>query len=337
MKNLAKHATIIDIAKILDISPSTVSRALNNHPDINAKTKEKVRKVAKNLQYSPNTIAQSLKTNRTTSIGVMIPEIKHDFFSSAISGIEEIAYNSGYTIVVCQSNESYQREVLNVNVLMRHRVAGVIASISQSTKKSDHFKDLIRQKIPVVFFDRVCDDIETSKVVIDDYKSAFDAVTFLINKGYKKIAHFAGPRGVGVYEKRLKGYVDAIKENNIPFVDGLLLHAGLDIKDGYNAMDSLFKSKLFPDAIFTVNDPVALGACKRIKEAGLKIPGDIAAVGFSNNVITTIVDPPLTTVDQFPFEMGRKAAELLIQTIENNLMKPRTIIMDTKLVVREST
>jgi DNA-binding LacI/PurR family transcriptional regulator len=337
MKNNMKHATIIDIAKILGISPSTVSRALNNHPDIKVKTKEKVKKIAKELHYSPNTIAQSLKNNRTTTIGVMAPEIKHDFFSSAISGIEDIAYHSGYTIIVCQSNEDYEREVLNARVLMRQRVAGVIVSISQNTKNSDHFKELLRRKIPLVFFDRVCDDIEASKVVIDDYKSAFDAVSFLVNKGYKKIAHFAGPQGVGVYEKRLKGYVDAIRQNNIPFIDGLLLHAGLDTRDGYEAMDSLFKSHLIPDAIFTVNDPVALGACKRIKEAGLKIPNDIAAIGFSNNVITSVVDPSLTTVDQFPFEMGRKAAELLIQTIENNLMKPKTIIMDTKLIVREST
>jgi DNA-binding LacI/PurR family transcriptional regulator len=337
MKNNMKHTTIIDIAKILGISPSTVSRALNDHPDINVKTKEKVRKTAKKLLYFPNTIAQSLKNNRTTTIGVMVPEIKHDFFSSAISGIEDIAYHSGYTIIVCQSNESYEREVLNTSVLMRQRIAGVIVSISQNTKSSEHFQDLLRRKIPLVFFDRVCDDIETSKVMIDDYKSAFDAVIYLINKGYKKIAHFAGPPGVGVYEKRLKGYVDAIRKNKIPFIDGLLLHTGLHTKDGYESMDLLFKSKLIPDAIFTVNDPVALGACKRIKEAGLKIPNDIAAIGFSNNVITSVVDPSLTTIDQFPFEMGRKAAELLIQTIENKLMKPKTIIMDTKLIVREST
>jgi DNA-binding LacI/PurR family transcriptional regulator len=220
---------------------------------------------------------------------------------------------------------------------MHHRVAGVVVSISQNTKSSEHFQDLLRRKIPLVFFDRVCDDINASKVVIDDYKSAFDAVTFLINKGYKKIAHFAGLKGVGIYEKRLKGYVDSMKENQIPFVDGFLLHAGLDAKNGYEAMDSLFKSKLIPDAIFTVNDPVALGAYKRIKEAGLKIPDDVATIGFSNNVFTSVVDPPLTTVDQFPFEMGRKAAEIFIETIENNLMESKTIIMDTKLIIREST
>jgi DNA-binding LacI/PurR family transcriptional regulator len=337
MKNNVKHTTIIDIAKILEISPSTVSRALNNHPDINDKTKEKVRETAKKLQYSPNTIAQSLKTNRTTTIGVMVPEIKHDFFSSAISGIEEIAYHSGYTIIVCQSNESYEREVLNTNVLIRQRIAGIIVSLSQNTKNCEHFKDLLRQRIPLVFFDRVCDDIEASKVMIDDYKSAFDAVTFLIKKGYRRIAHIAGPEGVGIYDKRLKGYVDAMRKNHVPCIDGYMIHAALHAKDGFEAMDSLFKSGSVPDAVFTVNDHAALGACKRIKEAGLKIPDDIALIGFSNDIVTSVVDPLLTTIDQFPLEMGRKAAEILIQTIENKLMKPKTIIMDTKLIVREST
>ncbi len=241
-----------------------------------------------------------------STIGIMIPEIKHDFFSSAISSIEEIAYQSGYTIIAFQSNESYEWEVLITSALMRYRVAGVILSISQNTKNSERFKYLLKRNIPLVlFFDRVCGDIKASKVVIDDYKSAFDAVTFLINKGYKKITHYAGPHGVEVYEKRLKGYGDAIRENKIPFINGLVLHAGLHTKYGYESMDSFFKSKLIPAAIFTENDPVTLGVCKRIKEAGLKIPKDIAAIGFTNIVITSMVYPSLTTVDQFRFEMGR--------------------------------
>jgi DNA-binding LacI/PurR family transcriptional regulator len=337
MKYTSNHTTIIDIAQKLGISPSTVSRALHNHPGVKKETKELVKTVANELRYIPNPIAQSLKSNKTTTIGVIVPVIKHDFFSLAISGIEEVAYHSGYTIIVCQSNESYEREVLNTSVLMHHRVAGVVVSISQSTKSGEHFQDLLRRKIPLVFFDRVYDEIKASKVVIDDYKSAYDAVTYLINKGYKKIAHFAGPKGVGIYEKRLKGYVDAIKEHQIPFNDGLILQAGLDAKNGYDAMDLLFKANMIPDAVFTVNDPVALGACKRVKESGLKIPEDVAAIGFSNNIISSVVDPPLTTVDQFPFEMGKKAAEILILTIEDNTIEPKTIVMDTKLIVREST
>jgi len=192
-----KHATIVDIAKKLGVAPSTVSRALSDHPDVKTSTKEQIKKLAKDLHYSPNPIARSLKSSRTTTIGVIVPEIKHDFFASAISGIEEIAYQSGYTILVCQSNESYEREVVNSNALMHHRVAGVIVSISQNTKSGEHFQDLLRRKIPLVFFDRVCDDVLASKVVIDDCRSAHKAVDHLIQRGYKRIAHFGGPKRTG--------------------------------------------------------------------------------------------------------------------------------------------
>jgi len=337
MKHITKHATIIDIAKRLRISPSTVSRALSDHPDIKSKTKELVRKVAKELRYSPNPIAQSLKSNRTTTIGVIVPEIKHDFFSSAISGIEEVAYQSGYTIILCQSNESYEREVLHTNMLMHHRVAGVIVSISQNTKNGEHFQDLLRWKIPLVFFDRVCDDVNASKVVIDDYQSASEAVTYLVNKGYKRIAHFAGPKELGICKDRLNGYEDALKKVHIVSHNGFIRFGGLHEQNGYNSMDALLKENMLPDAIFAVNDPVAIGAFQRIKEAKLKIPDDIAIMGFSNNKITSLVDPPITTVEQPSFEMGRRAAEILVHTIEDKLMKPETMILETKLIVRRST
>jgi DNA-binding LacI/PurR family transcriptional regulator len=310
MKRIKKHTTITDIAKRLGISPSTVSRALGDHPDIKEETKDQVRKVAKKLRYFPNLIAQSLKNNQTTTIGVIVPEIKHDFFSSAISGIEEVAYQSGYTIIVCQSNESYEREVLNTNMLMHHRVVGVIVSISQNTKNGEHFQDLIRRKIPLVFFDRACNDVKASKVIIDDYKSAFDAVTYLINKGYKRIAHFSGPKELGICKNRANGYADALKQVHMSSQKEFIRYGGLHEQDGYNSMDALLKEKMIPDAIFAVNDPVAIGAFQRIKEANLKIPDDIAIMGFSNNKITSLVDPPLTTVDQPSFEMGKKSAEM---------------------------
>lgn len=332
-----KHATIVDIATKLGISPSTVSRALANHPDVRRETKERVRRTAVELRYSPNPIAQSLKSSRTTTIGVIVPEIEHDFFSSAISGIEDIAYHAGYTIIVCQSNESYEREVVNTNALMHHRVAGVIVSISQNTKSGEHFRDLLRRRIPVVFFDRTCDDVESSKVVIDDYKSAYEAVTHLIQRGYKNIAHFGGPRELGICIKRKSGYVDALKNNQIALRTGLVWHGGLHEQDGYNAMDYMLKENGRPDAIFAVNDPVAIGAFQRIKEAGLKIPDDVAIVGFSNNKITTLVDPPITTVNQPSFEMGRKAAEILISTIEDETIEPRTLVLEAKLIVRGSS
>src|SRR3990172_2285758 len=311
-----RHSTITDIAKKLGVSPSTVSRALSDHPDIKNETKLQVRKLADELSYTPNTIARSLKSSRSTIIGVIVPEIKHDFFSSAISGIEDVAYQSGYTIILCQSNESFEREVVNTNMLMHQRVAGVIVSISQNTKSGDHFQDMLKRRIPLVFFDRVCEDVVASKVVIDEYKSSFDAVNYLVGRGYKKIAHLAGPKELGICIKRWTGYVDALKQAQLPLLNEYVRYGGLHEQDGYSSMDSLLKEKIVPDAVFAVNDPVAIGAFQRIKEAGLKIPDDVAIMGFSNNRITSLVDPQLTTVDQPSFEMGRRSAEMLIKMIE---------------------
>lgn len=334
-----KHTTLTDIAKKLGISVSTVSRALSDNPDIKIDTKKRVKKLAKEFNYKPNPIAQSLKSNRTTIIGVIVPEIKHDFFSSAISGIEEVAYHSGYTIIVCQSNENFEREVVNTNVLIQQRVAGIVASISQDTQNGDHFQSVIDHGIPLVFFDRVCENISASKVIIDDAKSAFDAVSYLISKGYKKIAHFAGPQVLEICKQRLRGYTEALNKARIPIVKELICYGGLHEMDGYNSMDYLLKKNIIPDAIFAVNDPVVIGAFQRIKEAGLKIPEDIGLIGFSNNKITTLVDPAITTVDQPSFEMGKKATSILIEMIESEKKNGRakTIILDTKLIARNSS
>jgi len=331
------HSTIVDIARKLGVAPSTVSRALSDHPDVNKATREKIKKLAKELHYSPNTIARSLKSSRTTTIGVIVPEIEHDFFASAISGIEEVAYQSGYTIILCQSNESYEREVVNTNVLMHQRVAGVIASISQNTKSGEHFRDLLRRKIPFVFFDRVCADVPASKVVIDDRRSAKGAVMHLVQRGYTRIAHLAGPRDLGICIQRKEGYVEALRESGIIVPDGFIRYGGLHEVDGYKSIECMLNEGTLPDAIFAVNDPVAIGAFQRIKEAGLRIPADMAIVGFSNNKITALVDPPLTTVNQRPFEMGKKAAELLLDSIENGTGEPKTHVLEAELVIRAST
>ncbi len=339
MLNTSKNTTIIDIAKKLNISTSTVSRALNNHPDIKQETKDQVKKIAKKLHYSPNPIAQSLKSKRSNVIGVIVPEIEHDFFSSAISGIEEVAYHSGYVILVCQSNESYEREVVNINALMHQRVAGLIVSISQNTKNGNHFKEIISRNIPLVFFDRVCSDVSANKVIIDDAKSAFNAVNYLIQTGRKKIAHFSGPKELKICEQRLKGYKNALKNANMTIVNKLIRYGGLYESDGYKSMDDLLKENIIPDSIFAVNDPVAIGAFQRIKEGKLRIPEDIAIVGFSNNKITSLVNPTITTVNQPSFEMGKKAVEILIEMINNQQEnhQKKTVVLEAKLIVRNST
>ncbi|MBU0558827.1 MAG: LacI family transcriptional regulator [Bacteroidetes bacterium] len=330
--------TIKDIAKKLNISPSTVSRALNDHPDISAETKRLVEMTSKELNYFPNTIAQSLKTKRSTTIGVIVPEIKHDFFSSAISGIEKVAYQSGYTIMVCQSNESYEREVINTKALASQRIAGLVISISQNTVNGNHFKALQKRGMPIVFFDRVCDDVDASKVVINDEESAYKAVNHLIERGYTKIAHITGPLNLKICKDREEGYKKALREHSLFEDKDFIISSGLHEENGYQSMEALFNLGKIPDAIFAVNDPVAIGAFKKIKEYGLKIPDDIAIVGFSNNPITSLVEPPITTVNQPSFGMGQRAAELLIKQIESDAeFKPVTEVLKTTLIVRGSS
>jgi DNA-binding LacI/PurR family transcriptional regulator len=331
--------TIKDLAKALNLSPSTVSRALRDHPDLNPSTKKRVISLADKLDYHPNSIAQSLQTKKTKTIGVIVPEIKQPFFASVINGIEEFAYAAGYTIIVCQSNETYEREVFYTRSLVSLRVAGMLVSLSQTTQSFDHFKMLQRRNVPVVFFDRACDKIEASKVVVDDYTGAFDVVDHLIKSGYRRIAHLAGPKNLSISKLRLKGYKDALRQGKLPFSDELVVHGGLDETDGIIGFQKLLNLRPLPDAVFAVNDPVATGAFISVKEQGLKIPADIALAGFSNTHMTSLLDPPLTTVEQPTYEIGKTAAQLLMEQINNNdeNFVPKSIVLKTHLIVRGST
>ena len=332
-------ATIKDLARELKLSPSTVSRALRDHPDISPKTKKRVVSLADKLDYHPDSIAQSLQTKKTKTIGVIVPEIKQPFFAAAINGIEELAYAAGYTIIVCQSNETADREVLVTRSLGSHRVAGLLVSLSRNTNNLDHFKVLQRRGVPIVFFDRVSNDIEASKVVVDDYKGAFDVVEHLIKSGYKRIAHLAGPKNLSISKFRLKGYMDALQQGNLSFNDSMVVYGGLDDTDGIVGFQKLLNLETLPDAIFAVNDPVATGAFVMIKEHGMKIPDDIALAGFSNTYMTSLLDPPLTTVEQPSYEIGKTAAQLLMEQINSNdeNFVPKFIVLKTHLIVRGST
>ena len=332
-------ATIKDLARELKLSPSTISRALRDHPDISPKTKKRVVSLADKLDYHPDSIAQSLQTKKTKTIGVVVPEIKQPFFASVINGIEELAYAAGYTIIVCQSNETADREVLVTRSLGSHRVAGLLVSLSRSTKNLDHFKVLQRRGVPIVFFDRVSNNIEASKVVVDDYQGALDAVEHLIKSGYRRIAHLAGPKNLSISKFRLKGYRDALRRGNLPFNDSMVVYGGLDDTDGIVGFQKLLNLETLPDAIFAVNDPVATGAFVTIKEHGMKIPDDIALAGFSNTYMTSLLDPPLTTVEQPSYEIGKTAAQLLMEQINSNdeNFVPKFIVLKTHLIVRGST
>ena len=330
--------TIKDIARQLNISPSTVSRALRGHPDISPKTRELVVAQAAKYNYRPNLIAQSLQNQRTNTIGVIVPEIRHFFFSSAISGIEMVSYEYGYNIMVCQSHENFEREVINTQALVSNQVAGLLISIAQETRSTDHLKAVINHGIPLVFFDRAAEGLKASKVVVDDYHGAYNAVEYLIRSGYRRIAHLAGPRHISISKHRMEGYRQALKDNNIRLEKNLVVPGGFGEEDGRAGVRKLLALKKPPTAVFAVNDPVAIGAYAFIKESGLKIPGDIALVGFSNNPVSSLIEPPLLTVDQPAFEMGRTAAALLLEQIQSPDQEfvPQTRLLKTSLIVRES-
>ena len=334
----SRQVTIKDIARQLNISPATVSRALKDHPDISKRTKKAVVELAASLNYQPNSIALSLRSKRTYTIGVIVPEIIHFFFSSAISGIEDIAYQAGYNVIICQSNESYEREVANVNTLINNRVDGILISVSKNTEDSSHLKRITDLGIPLIFFDRVCDDIEAHKVIVEDERGAYLAVKHLIDKGYKKIAHLAGPETLIISKNRKQGYLRALKEHNIEIDESLLMVA--DNKEaGINAMKKLLARQDKPDAIFSVNDNAAIGALQVIKNAGYKVPEEIALIGFSDDQkITSLVEPHLSSIAQPAFQIGQMAGKLFLKQIENpEPEKFEKVVLDTQLIVRASS
>jgi DNA-binding LacI/PurR family transcriptional regulator len=330
--------TIKDIARELKVSASTVSRALKNHPDISQDTKDAVMALAKKLDYQPNSIALSLRKSKSFTIGIIIPEIVHHFFSSVISGIEDVAHEKGYNVIICQSNESYERELQNTNALLSSRVDGLLVSISRETNNYDHFKSIFNKGIPLVFFDRVYEKLETSMIVVDDVGGAFAAVEHLISIGCKKIAHLKGPDSLSISHKRMEGYIDALKKHNIEVKEELIVPGGLTKESGMEGARQLLNLSEKPDALFAFSDPVAIGAVLAFKEAGLKIPDDISIVGFSDEPITSLIEPSLTTVSQPGYEMGQSAANLFFdQIIDPENFVPQKKMLKTKLVIRNST
>ncbi|MCU0392702.1 MAG: LacI family transcriptional regulator [Thermoflexibacter sp.] len=335
MKN--EQITIKDIAKALNISTSTVSRALRNHPDISDETKKVVSELAKQLQYHPNSIASSLRNKKTNTIGIIVPEIIHTFFASVIAGVEEVAYNEGYKVLICQSNENYEKEIINMQTLISSRVDGILVSISNQTQHYEHFELALQRKIPLVFFDRVCEELSTSKVVVDDYEGAFNATEYLIHAGCKRIAHIAGPQNLEICKKRKEGYMNALKENNLPIDDKMIVYSNLEQEEGMILANKLLALPQRPDAIFAVTDPVAIGAHIAIRKHGLKMPEQISLMGFTNDAVSEIIEPSISTMAQPSFEMGKVATRQLIHQIENKNAKAERIVLKTSLIERDST
>lgn len=333
-----KHRyTIKDIAKKLGISPSTVSRALKNHPDISEKTKQNVFRVARELNYRPNPTALNLKKQQNKTIAVIVPDIVEFFFSTVISGIDDYAYEHGYSVMILQSNESYEREVDSLNIVLNSDVAGVLVSRTKETTDFSHFEKILNFDIPITFFDRTCPGLKTDRVIINDEYAAYIATEHLIKTGCRKIIHFKGPKNLSISKKRQTGYLEAHRQYGLPINKERIIECD-SLEKAKTITKKLIDEKFDFDAIFAVNDLAAAGAIIALKNSNIKIPDQVAVMGYSNDKISTIVEPQLSTVSQQGYEMGRMATKLLIERIEAEKdIKPRTEVIPTKLIIREST
>jgi DNA-binding LacI/PurR family transcriptional regulator len=332
-----KPATIKDIAKQLNISLSTVSRAMRNAPDVNSDTRKAVMALSEELSYQPNRLALSLKQKQTHNIGVIVPNLDY-VLATMVKGIDEVALEAGYTVMVCQSNESFGREIVNTRRLLDSLVDGFIISVSSETKVFDHFKKIQEKQMPMVVFDRVTPHLIAPGVRIDNMDGGFQATEHLIEQGYKRIAILAGPKNLGISNSRLEGYLNALKKYKIKPDNDLIIHCDFNQDYAYVATKELLAQKKRPDAIFTISDRMAIGAMLAIKEKGLNMPHDIGLVGFNNEPVTSLVTPGISSVDQPAFELGKVAAKLFIETVHNNTdMSGVEEVLKPKLFIRESS
>lgn len=331
----SSRATIKDIAKALNVSVATVSRALNESHEIHPVTKDKVLAKAKELRYKPNVQARNLLKRRSNMIGVVVPEFITFFFPEIIIGIQEVVNKLGYQVLISQSNESSSLESKNVKMLEESMVEGMIISVAKNSRNIDLYQRLINERMPIVFVNRVFSGLEASQVVIDDRKWAFKVTEHLIKCGYRRIAHLAGNEHLSVTKTRLQGYLNALEAYDIPVNENLIMYVGVQQERAKIGVDYLMSLKEKPDAIFAINDPVAVGCMLELKKRGMRIPEDIAIAGFSESPIGRIME--LTSVFQPTFEIGRKAAGLLLKQIKDFDAPAETVILDAKLNIRNST
>lgn len=334
--------TIKDIAKALGLSTSTVSRALRDSYEISPETKRIVLEYAEKNNYHPNPIALSLKERRSRSIGVIVCEIANSFFSQTINGIESIAYNNGYNVIIAQSRESFDREVINLQYLTSRSIDGLIISISTETKDFSVLKELHERGMPIVFFDRIVDEIETHKVIVDSYKGAYEATSHLINNGYKNIAAVTNSTYLSITKERLAGYSGAMADHGLTVREDLIRHCplgGMVLLEVEQAVDELLHASVKPDAILATSDKLTTGCLRALKSKGIRVPDEMGLVGFSNTDLTELLDPPLTVIKQPAFEMGEIATSLLLQLIESKrpVKEFETKKLATELIVRGSS
>jgi LacI family transcriptional regulator len=337
---VAYKITIADIARELNTTPATVSRALSNHPGISDKTKKSVRLTASQLNYKRNRLASSLRSGKTHLIGVIIPSAEINFFGSVVHGIESVANLHGYNVLLYQSNENREYEEKGLESFLSARVDGILVSIAKDTTDYSHFREIKDRGIPIVFFDRANDDLGIDSVVIDDYKGAFIATEHLIAKGYKRIAHISGPQHLKNFYDRLKGYMGALQANKIKVESSLIYHGNISIESGREGVQHFWNRPNPPDAIFATEDFTALGAISELKERKIKIPGEVGVIGFANELFGKHITPSLSTVDQQTIQMGKSALNLLVDLIEKketNKHRQQKIVLEPLIIGRESS
>lgn len=337
-----KKTTIHDIAKHLDITASTVSRALKDSSRISDKTKQSVRATAKELNYQPNNIAAALRKGKSNVIGIIVPMADRNFFASIIRGIEEVVNDSGYNVIICQSNDSAEKEKSNINTLLKSQVDCIMASYAKSTTNFDHYKEILDRDVPLILFDRLHESLESldvDAVIIDDYMGAYKATQHLIEQGCRRIVHFSGPEHVSIYKERKRGYKEALSQNNIDVDESLILESNLKLQAGKEMTDDILKWEKLPDAIFSSSDYAAIGAMEVLKNNKINIPKDVAIVGFSNESFTSFVEPALSTVEQHSKKIGRYAANLFLDIMEKNKGEHTVTktVLSPELIIRKSS
>ncbi|WP_339755699.1 LacI family DNA-binding transcriptional regulator [Algoriphagus aquimarinus] len=333
------RATIHDIALKLNITASTVSRALNDNPRISDATKKKVLKVAKQINYQPNHIASALRSGKSRLIGVIVPTANRNFFSSVIRGIEELANSLNYKIIISQSYDDFEKEVQTVEALLNARVDGIIASIAKTTENVDHFQKVLEKGIPLVLFDRITNALEVSQVVIDDHYGAYQTVDHLIKNGCKRIVHFTSNPRINIYHERRRGYEDALKDNGLEADPNLIIFSNLQLEDGRRIMQEIIDSKIDFDGVFSSSDYSIMGALQVLKENGYKVPEQVKIAGFGNEPFTSFTEPPITTVDQKSIPMGKITAESFFELLNADSASSvaKKTILKPELIIRKSS
>lgn len=329
--------TIYDIADALKVTPSTVSRALNGNPRISERTRKAVEQMAKRLDYQQNHLAAALRSGRTNILGVIIPTINRGFFASIVRGIEQVANEAGFNVMIAQNYDDPTKEQSNLQALLRAQVDGVVASISKETHTFDHFQPVLDRGLPLILFDRVTDSLATSTIVLDDYLGAFTATEHLITQGCCRIAHFAGQQHLNIYRDRYRGYKDALLKHGLEFNTNWVLESSHTVENGQLLTEQLLTLDQRPDAIFSSSDWAAVGALQVLKSRKVKVPHEMAIVGFADEPFTAFVDPPLSSINQMSEQMGRLTAQIFLEQIEQPDTLIRKSILSPKLIIRASS